>query len=81
MLINYIVNIIILTYGGTNGIRTHHPLLARQVLFQMSYSPIYFSLLFTLKKKSLLFTLKKKDHISEKEKVNHIKKGRGIMSD
>lgn len=68
MLIIHIVNIIILTYGGTNGIRTHHPLLARQVLFQMSYSPIYFS---------LLFTLKKKDHITEKEKVNHIKKGRG----
>ena len=32
------------TFGGDDGIRTHDPLLAGQVLSQLSYTPTSFSL-------------------------------------
>ena len=35
-------------YDGDDGIRTHDPLLAGQVLSQLSYTPIGFSDLFSL---------------------------------
>ena len=35
------VYLVSLAYGGDDGIRTHDPLLAGQVLSQLSYTPIY----------------------------------------
>ena len=32
-----------ITYGGAEGIRTPDPLLAKQVLYQLSYSPTGYS--------------------------------------
>ena len=37
-----------LAYGGDDGIRTHDPLLAGQVLSQLSYTPIPWGFLFSL---------------------------------
>ena len=37
-----------LAYGGDDGIRTHDPLLAGQVLSQLSYTPITWGFLFSL---------------------------------
>ena len=34
------LNLLIRYYGGDDGIRTHDPLLAGQVLSQLSYTPI-----------------------------------------
>ena len=52
-----------LSHGGDDGIRTHDPLLAGQVLSQLSYTPKFEVLLFLPVKSSLLrsknFTLTK----------------------
>ena len=36
---------VLIEIGGDDGIRTHDPLLAGQVLSQLSYTPIYMGLL------------------------------------
>ena len=35
-----LASVILLSHGGDDGIRTHDPLLAGQVLSQLSYTPI-----------------------------------------
>ena len=40
------MNLIFLSHGGDDGIRTHDPLLAGQVLSQLSYTPIGLGLCF-----------------------------------
>ena len=48
-----------LACGGDDGIRTHDPLLAGQVLSQLSYTPmVYVPLLFSLFKELLLSSSK-----------------------
>ena len=42
------LNLRIRYFGGDDGIRTHDPLLAGQVLSQLSYTPIEFHVLFCI---------------------------------
>ena len=42
------LQIVVYNYDGDDGIRTHDPLLAGQVLSQLSYTPIGLSDLFSL---------------------------------